>query len=172
MKRQCDKCQCHKIEDAFPPAQLNQTGADVKTYCLACCKTFVTLRCSKCTSNKLVQDFVAPMITMPPACVACKTCQEQAMEKAQRNRDGWITCRSCRVIFPRGSIPVNAGKQQEQQQRRCLNCTENTRRQQGEHTCRNPACGKKWKEQQSQDHRHRLCPQCRRATSKKALGSH
>lgn len=161
-KRLCDKCQCHKIEDAFPPAQLNQTGTDVKTYCLACCKTFAALRCSKCTSNKLAQDFVPSMITMPAACAACKSCQEQAMEKARRNRDGWITCRSCGGTFPRGGISVSSTSQQ----RFCLNCTGT--RQQGEHTCR--TCGKKWKEQQARDRRQRLCPQCRR--SKQALGPH
>ena len=141
---------------------MNQTGANVKTYCLACCKTFAALRCSKCTSNKLAQDFVPSMITMPAAYVACKSCQEQAMGKAQRNRDGWITCRSCGGTFPRGGISVSSNSHQ----RFCLNCTGT--RQQGEHTCR--TCGKKWKEQQARDRRQRLCPQCRR--SKKALGPH
>ena len=166
-KRLCNKCLCHKIDDAFPPAQLHQTGSNIATYCLACCKAFVSLTCAKCSASKLLEAFDGPMVTMPPSSVACKACQKEASKQENRDRFGWITCRTCRTMFPR----CEDYRGPAQQQQRCLNCMGHTKRRQGEQTCRNPACGKKWSAQQAQESRIRLCPECRRAApSKQKLG--
>ena len=166
-KIQCDQCRCDKVAEAFPRAQLqdgdhkaekDDEDADLQQQpakrhrCLPCLQQLTHLKCCKCDATKPVAHFIPEMVTMPPECVACKACQQEARQHASR-KEGWLTCRTCMQLFP--SLA--------DQQRRCLNCQSRNTRKENEHTCRNPKCGKKWTEVQEKGmKRNRTCPQCRK----------
>lgn len=174
-KIQCDQCKWNKVAEAFPRAQLPQEqdgdheaeedDEDVdlqqqppakRRRCLPCLQQATHLQCCKCDATKPVADFIPEMVTMPPGCVACKACQEEARQTIKEFRDGWLTCRTCKQLFP--TVPDMAGRRQ-----RCLNCQSRSTWKENEHTCRNPKCGKKWTEVQTKGmKRQRNCPKCRK----------
>ena len=78
----CCGCGALKVEHAFPRAQLVQEDAEVRRECLACRRQVAKLKCVKCNHTKPTDEFHDVMVTMPSACVACKTCQAGSVEKA------------------------------------------------------------------------------------------
>lgn len=152
----CTDCKLTKIEHAFPRGQLKAFDGTGKRLCLKCCASRVTLKCSRCNSTKLAEDFEPPMLTMPDDIITCRACQEQAKGVTDmRLRQGWITCRKCRAILPLDQC--SEGRRQQF----CPNCTTGCKKELNVQTCRNKACGKRWTEKQEQDARNRYCPECR-----------
>ena len=76
-KFKCMACHLHKVEHAFPRAQLAQEDAAAKRQCLTCRRQASRLTCSICQRAKPTEDFHKVMITMPSDNVACKSCQDR-----------------------------------------------------------------------------------------------
>lgn len=114
----CTNCGLSKVDYAFPKAQHKQFDQIGKRLCLKCCASRVTLKCSRCNSTKLAEDFEPPMLTMPDDIITCRASQEQAKGVTERRlRQGWITCRKCRAILPLDQC--GEGRRQQF----CPNCT-------------------------------------------------
>ena len=156
---QCRECMMEKVEDAFPRAQLKQMDADTARQCLQCLHAHTErLQCCRCEEIKALEEFEPEMLTMPAYATACKACQQEVRQMKTKKWSGWFNCQSCKKYFPSA---VGEGKKQATS---CLNCASRGPRANGEQTCRNKSCKRKWTEekQPGQGKRQRYCPQCRR----------
>ena len=149
----CSMCKITKIEDAFPRAQLKQTGQEK---CLSCCQSIKRLRCSECREAKSIEHFDPSMATLPAAGIACKECQDGVKARVDKKlRKDWFTCRTCAEVFLAAASSNPASPQ------RCLNCASRGTRQKDEQTCR--GCKRRFHEKQVRGRkRSRRCPDCRR----------
>ena len=149
----CSMCKITKIEDAFPRAQLKQTGQEK---CLSCCQSIKRLRCSECREAKSIEHFDPSMATLPAAGIACKECQDGVKARVDKKlRKDWFTCRTCAAVFLAAASSNPASPQ------RCLNCASRGTRQKDEQTCR--GCKRRFHEKQVRGRkRSRRCPDCRR----------
>ena len=151
-KHLCNACGCHKIELAFPQAQLRQA----RKQCTRCAEDARQLRCAVCNNVKDVStDFVPAMRTLPPAAIACQECQRGVRKQSKRSRAGWFLCQGCREDFPIAA----AGNTSEQH---CLNCASRQAapRLKGWLKCR--TCQKSF-QHRGGPWRPQRCPECRRA---------
>ena len=156
---QCCGCLMEKVEDAFPRAQLKQMDAETTRRCLQCLHAYTeTLHCCRCKEIKALEYFEPDMLTMPAYATACKVCQQEVQQMKTKKWSGWFSCRACGKYFP---TAVGAG---DGQVRTCFNCASREPRTNGEQTCRNKSCKRKWAEEKlpGQEKRQRYCPQCRR----------
>lgn len=81
-KFKCAGCHLHKVEQAFPRAQLAQEDAAAKRQCLTCRRQASKLKCIKCERAKRIEDFHPVMVTMPSVCVVCRQCQDAGRKRA------------------------------------------------------------------------------------------
>ena len=150
-KHRCAQCRLHKIEAAFPRAQLEQEDAGKAQLCLQCINTEQWFKCDICKTEQIRTQFKSTVLTFPQG-RCCLLCQEAASNRPRgAGRCGWFTCQGCKELLPLDTRSLRS--------RHCQNCSSRTTRSANIQTCRK--CRQQWQEKMLQHQRSRLCPSCR-----------